>query len=343
MRNSIQTKSNNSTTTTTNVNQLDLDTFFLTSFLLNYDIGDKIVNSSITDELEKNLFIITRLLEIIIINIKYPLELLLSKFFEYVIWKNISLDKINHLLCKKLNLTNESDDIDEFKIQFKEYFDLITSRPINFKPFVHSEAYKKVNQIIGMKLIKLNAQEQTKHKGQPLPDPDLGRPKLNWKYCQYTGCKQCFSSTSALVNHLIQSNVYTRGFHSSHEDAIKLNNLTPEKILTNNITKCPSYICENKTFKTPQDLIEHIKLLGIEPFWEKGMELTCSESRKKLPDFKSNRIYMLESCVICLENPVEIFINKCGHHVYCIDCLDKSSKIICPMCRGKVDMFLPYA
>ncbi len=319
---------------------LDLDTFYLTSFLLNYDIESKLVHKDI-DKQEN--YVLPRLLDLITTNTRYPLELLLTKFFEYTICKKIELNQINQLLCDKLNLSNESDNPDDFANQFKEYFDIITVRTINFIPWDYASAYRKVNELITQSLVKLNNKNQCEHQGQPLPDPELGRPKLTWKYCQYSGCKKTFSSPAKLVEHLIKSNVYTRGFHSCHEDAVKLNNLTPEKVLENNITVCPSYICENKKFKKPEELIEHLQILGIKPFWQSGMELPSNHNKKKLPDIKSNQMYLVDSCLICLDAPVEIFINKCGHQVYCIDCLKRSSKTTCPICRTKVDMFLPYA
>ncbi len=63
----------------TNNQQIDLDTFYLTSFLLNYDIGPKVYSG---DDI---ISITNRLLKLIVVNDKYPFELLMCKFFEYPI------------------------------------------------------------------------------------------------------------------------------------------------------------------------------------------------------------------------------------------------------------------
>lgn len=64
---------------------------------------------------------------------------------------------------------------------------------------------------------------------------------------------------------------------------------------------------------------------------------------KKFNETNSHKIFTLETCPIYLENKAEIIINKCGHQVYCIECLAKSNKTNCPMYRGSVDMFFSYA
>ncbi len=319
----------------TNNQQIDLDTFYLTSFLLNYDIGPKVYSG---DDI---ISITNRLLKLIVLNDKYPFELLMCKFFEYTIWKKINLSELHDILIRNLDLVNEGTE--DFESQFKIYMGLINCREIIFNKFEHCIVYDKINELINLKLLKLNNAEEKEHVGQPNPDPELGRPRLEWHFCQYSNCKKKFSSANKLVEHLINVNAYTRGFHSCHENSVKLSGLTPDKVISENITVCPGYICENKKFAKPEDLIEHLQELGIEPFWQKGMGFNSKTNRKKLPDIKSNQMYLVDSCVICLDNPVQIFIAKCGHQVYCIDCLKRSSKNNCPICRCKVDMFLPYA
>lgn len=320
--------------------QISLDTFYLTSLLLNYDISEQIYKSDEPDEI-KNLKIIRKLLDCILQDKKYNIELLLNKFFEFVLWKNINKNQMIKIFCKKLNLDLNDENLEQSKSSIEKYFSIISDIKIFFKPYNHDEAYKKINKIIGTGIIKLN--NDVIHSGQPIPDPEKGRPQLNWNYCQYNGCKKSFSSCSALVSHLIQCNAYTRGYHSSHEEGVKYNNLTEEKVINANITKCPSWMCEIKNFSSSQELIQHLQLLGIEPFWKKGMNFCIESSKRNILEVKPDKIYINESCVLCLDNHAEIIINRCGHQIYCIDCIDKSNKLNCPICRGKVDMFLPYA
>lgn len=324
-------------------NQISLDTFYLTSLLLNYDISKQVYKSdepNETDEI-KNLKIVRRLLDCILQDKKYNMELLLNKFFEFVLWKNIDQTRMIKIFCKKLNLDLNDENLEQSKSSIEKYLEIIKERKIIFKSYNHDEIYKKVNKIIGTGIIKLN--NDILHTGQPLPDPILGRPQLNWQFCQYDGCKKSFSNCSGLVSHLIQCNAYTQGYHSSHEHGVKYNNLSEEKVINNNITKCPSWMCEIKNFSSPQELIQHLQILGIEPFWKKGMTFCIESSKRKVLEIDPYKKYINESCVLCLDNPGEIIINKCGHQVYCIDCVCKANKINCPICRGKVDMFLPYA
>jgi hypothetical protein len=102
-------------------------------------------------------------------------------------------------------------------------------------------------------------------------------------------------------------------------------------------------MCEIKNFTSPQELIQHLQLLGIEPFWKPGMTFCIESSKRKILEIDPDQKYIENTCVICLENPGEIIINKCGHQVYCVECVGKANKINCPICRGKFDMFLPYA
>jgi hypothetical protein len=43
-------------------------------------------------------------------------------------------------------------------------------------------------------------------------------------------------------------------------------------------------------------------------------------------------------CFVCLERPVDTFIDPCGH-VVCQSCSSRSSLHVCPFCRGSVRQF----
>jgi hypothetical protein len=339
--------SNNQTSINTNIklpNQISLDTFYLTSLLLNYDISDQVYKSDEPNESDeiRNLKVVRRLLNIVLENKKYNMELLLNKFFEFVLWKNINQDQMIKMFCKKLNLDLDDENLEESKSSIEKYLKIIGERKITFKLYDYDEVYKKVNKILSTGIIKLN-NDDVSHTGQPIPDPIKGRPQLDWGFCQYDGCKKSFSNCSGLVSHLIKCNVYTQGYHTSHEHGVNYNNLTIDKVINSNITKCPSWMCEIKNFGTAQELVQHLQLLGIKPFWKQGMTFCIESSKRKILEIDPDKKYINDTCVLCLDNPAEIIINKCGHQVYCIDCVCKANKINCPICRGKVDMFLPYA
>ena len=325
---------------------INLDTFYLTGLLLNYNVGGKIIpKSELISPEQRVKLILEKILEMIVNDRKYPKELLISKFFEYALWKKISFDELFELvesklvksnLSEKTNYTMEEDSINKFS----EYLNFISKKDIRFIPFVHQEVYSKIKKILSNRAVKLGI--ETEHKGQPLPDPELGRPKLSWGYCQYSSCREHFSNPTELVNHLVTNNVYTQGFHLSHEESVEYNGLTPNQVILKNITKCPSWVCNTKTFDSPQSLIEHLKILGIKPFWQKGMVITPEIEKINLIN-ETKKIFTSNSCTLCLDKTNEIIINRCGHQVYCVDCLNSANKFICPICRGNVDYFYPYA
>ena len=183
------------------------------------------------------------------------------------------------------------------------------------------------------------------HSGCPLPDREEGRPYLKWNYCAYSGCNSIFKSTSKLVEHLELMDCYKRNYHTIHEQIIKSLELTEDKILEENITKCPSTMCV-EVINTPYDLITHFKKLGLEPFWKKGEELNMIEVKYNytLP----NKIYETENiCYICYENEPNILYCECGHQVICSVCHLKFNKKnrnfkTCVICRKRNNIILPY-
>lgn len=345
--------------------EITLDIFYLTSLLLNYDVSERINNLyskkknfvskflNYINKQEDNINykidekqVIIKLLEDISINTIYPLELLLNKLFEYMLWKNINFCEIATVFFEKINMNVEDEN--EVEEKFKNYFDIIKKREVKFKPYDYNQIITKIEILLNNKLINLSYDKEKDkkkvlHRGQPLPDILKGRPQLKWKYCKYDGCNEQFTRTTDLVCHLLRNNVYTRGYHSSHEDGVEITGLTPEKVLEKNIVHCPSLMCENNNFLCPEELIKHLQILGIKPFWQPGM--VFPKEYNKIEKFieKPKNMYLVTECLICFENPVEILINKCGHQVYCIDCLIKANKSNCPVCRGKADIFYPYA
>ena len=75
-------------------------------------------------------------------------------------------------------------------------------------------------------------------------------------------------STLALKRHLRVHRSYVPGLHQMHETIVRESELTPAKVLQYKLTRCPSVVCsEGAREFTPEQLVDHFKQLGIEPFW----------------------------------------------------------------------------
>lgn len=177
------------------------------------------------------------------------------------------------------------------------------------------------------------------HKHYPLPHPEYGRPKLDWLGCYHEGCGFECTNPDQLIAHLEKYNAYRYGFHKWHEDSVYYTNLTPEKVLATKLIKCPSMTCYNNIFKTPEELCEHLKYLGIEPFWKKGMKLTYKKNNQE--PFVIDNLYINDECIICNEEnlkPSVIFF-PCKHASICVGCYQPMNK--CPICRSEIKNIIP--
>jgi hypothetical protein len=120
-------------------------------------------------------------------------------------------------------------------------------------------------------------------------------------------------ATNGLVRHLKQHKKFVQGLHLMHEKIVEQTELTPEKIIEYQLTRCPSVTCtENEREFTPEQLIEHFKVLGIPPFWKPGevsvneMNLYSLESNQRAPfAFAEDMV-----CSYCSENRSDFV---CGH------------------------------
>jgi hypothetical protein len=307
------------------------NTDYLLSFLLNYDIIHEFGT-------------IDNLLNIIgITQTALPKDLLMVKFFEYALFKNKTVDEIYDLF----NTTGDYSTLDHDKEIIGTMLAIVGSRNSQFIPFNMNNAKKKIAPfLISLKNKDTN---DVPHTGQPYPDPIKGRPHLQWCYCQYSKCKKEFNNPIKLVEHLTKCNAYSQGYHYYHEVAVHKTQLTPEKVIAQNLTKCPSYACDHKEFSSCAQLNDHLARLGIEPFWTQGMTFDDEI------DFDKNnmlttvpKMFVNEFCVVCLVEPCSVLINNCRHHVYCLTCHSNKNIInkmsnICPACRTKVDQFIPFA
>ena len=275
-----------------------------------------------------------------------PFQIFLKKLIERLFTENKANSKsIIDILIDKMNLNLS---IDALKY-VKNLVNLV--KPITIKSrsdISVIDINKKLN--LFNKLESVTDVKPT-HKDQPLPDSDNGRPCIGWRECYYEGCHKTFSYEHELINHLQNLNAYIPSFHKIHEEIVLQNNLTEDKIIANNITKCPAYICNYDNINSAEEVIEHFQKLGIPPFWKKNMIIT---SKTKTTDYifnKEIKIFNIDECIICLQNKPNIILDKCLHCCFCIDCFlslasppsSTSWNIkICPICRSIYSKVYPY-
>lgn len=210
----------------------------------------------------------------------------------------------------------------------------------NPKPLNNTIITKICNLANSYKYIEPTNQDAKKiHENQPLPHPELGRPRLEYLTCLHEDCNRTFNSQDGLINHLSQCNAYTYGFHKWHEYSVYYTNLTPEKVMEKQITKCPSMTCRESKFNTPEELCKHLQYLGIEPFWQKGMKLTYKKD--KVENIKIGTLYIGDECIICGEDDLKpsVVFQPCNHAVLCVGCYQTMNK--CPICRTAVVNAVP--
>jgi hypothetical protein len=212
-----------------------------------------------------------------------------------------------------------------------------------------AELNKKLALFNNLTIFKEKTQTNV-HKGQPLPDPNSGRPYIEWKECYHEGCHKTFSTGEKLIEHLKNFQVYTPSYHRIHEIIVWNNKLTIDKIREQNITKCPAFICQYQHMNSTDEVIEHFQKLGIEPIWHKGLDFSVKQNQEVKYNFNPNtKIYDSDNCIICLENKANIIFDKCLHCLMCIDCYsmscssqDYSWVSKCPFCKSFYTKVYPY-
>lgn len=244
-------------------------------------------------------------------------------------------DKIMNILQvdMNLNLSNEAYIfVKQFISELKkiELTDMKSENEINIKSIL--TIFNKLDVI---------PKEQAIHIGQPLPDPFIGRPYIAYQKCMHTNCNEYFNTDNELIKHLKQYKVYTPSYHKLHEDIVTELGLTENKIKEEKIKKCPSWICKEPEFNSPEDLIKHFQRLGIIPFWKLGMKF------EKEYEFNKNiKLFDSKECIICLENKPNIIFNICMHCCYCVTCYNNfiklNSTLKCPLCREFFTKIYPY-
>ena len=264
-----------------------------------------------------------------------PFQIFLKKLLERI----INLDKydiniIIDIIQNKMNL--ELEDKAEQYIQ--DLIPIVKSIKIIERAKISSfKLYKHTNYFYNNLVIN----KQSNHKGQPLPDIQKGRPFINWKKCYYENCYEYFKTDKELIKHLKYYDAYTPNYHVFHEQIIKEHSLTENKIIQENITKCPALICDKNTFYSPEKLIKHFQELGLEPFWKPGMI-------KQKSNYYFNpkiKIFNSDECIICCENTPNVIFDICLHSCFCVECYEIELKFNsikkCPVCRQGYDKIYP--
>jgi hypothetical protein len=256
-----------------------------------------------------------------------PDNIIFRKIIEYLIIKKNNVDEIINNLVD-IKLLNNLD---------MEFVKKVINEIENLK--FNNVNSTSVNIILDM-ANKYDYNCNT-HINYPLPDPEHGRPYLEWSECYYENCHLKFVSPTDLRNHLINLKKYKHGFHMYHEYAVSASSLTPNKVISKQMTYCPSIVCDksNKKF-TPEELCDHFKILGIKPFWKKGDIITNNNNNKNIQPEK--KIYISDECLICLseENKPAVIFYPCFHCVTCIYCYKDIHK--CLMCRADIQFIFPY-
>ena len=262
-------------------------------------------------------------------------NVLFRKTIEYLNIKNYTKEEIIKKLCqyeflKEHNIDKTNEIIDE--VISNKYNDLDT------------ETLQKLIHLTDLYICDGKGKGKCDHSGYPLNHEVHGRPRIGWCVCYFNNCFQdCFTG-DALREHLKKFNKYKYGFHAYHEEAIKNYNITPEKVIAENMTKCPSVVCDKGAINfTPQELCEHLISLGIEPFWKKGMPMiNINKSKGK---FQLNeiyeKIYVGDECIICMDEDAKpsVLLLPCNHSCMCVKCYKKTNK--CPVCRSDIINAVP--
>lgn len=250
---------------------------------------------------------------------------------KYSIPHNILIYKVTEYLYKKINNQQIIDKLYQHRLitvndikQISDHIAFLDKSDPTIKIFDDNI----VNIIKPLtKFYSTYSYSNTNHTGYPLPDPEKGRAHMGWCECYHSGCHKKFPSSDELRKHLISHGRFIHNFHVLHEEAVRVKSLTAEKILTQKLTHCPSYVCDIKNF-TPEKLCDHLTILGIEPFWQKGLKINIKQ------DLNFNTIYYEDQCVICCDTTPCVLYLPCNHCVSCYNCYKKVDK--CPTCRTKI-------
>ena len=198
---------------------------------------------------------------------------------------------------------------------------------------------------------QIENEKKEQHSKYPIPDPEHGRPRIEWNECYHAYCHKRFNSGNELVRHLQEYNAFTSGMHKAHEEVVDRLNLNEQTILSGRYTRCPSYVCSKGCQDmTPEELIYHFTMLGISPFWQKGMNLMQIAEKENEINISHNVVQLTGKmysntdvkCAICCENEIQIIFLPCFHYYICLHCSEALNTNKCPICRKYIVHKLPF-
>lgn len=287
-----------------------------------------------------------------VVKYNYPYDIIIMKYIQLLCFNGLDNNAIQEHLLTQLNITTSFEIIEH--IRKEEQHDVII--PAKLYDVCIKNTIQNTNQNTNQTITK-KKQTDAIHSGYPYVHPTRGRPQISWTICHYENCMKWCVTEQQLLHHLQEHNCLTHHFHKKHEIAIKNNSLTPQKILMNNIIHCPSPICDVGKFNSPAELIKHLTLLGIEPFWKYGVDvkdlkddsdseqnyINSQLSNNFFPKYNlTNTIFRSEYCVCCCETKPQIVYTSCKHSNMCLNCYEKLTNKKCPECRTDITNCLPY-
>lgn len=261
---------------------------------------------------------------------RVPTNIVLSKFIIQLLNDGLDVESIVFkLLEHKILLDYNVEQLKEIITIFTEYKGIKPLTP----PILN-----KITLLANMVQPIGNAGHCDEH---PSVDPVKGRPYLDWKECYYEDCHLHFESANDLIKHLKKLGKYQPSYHCAHEEAVSYRNLTPEHVLGEKMTRCPSIICNRAghTF-TPVELCNHFQQLGIPPFWSPGMAIKKCNSNATLDIQCYKQIYIDRDCNVCFEELTSTIFLPCYHNIVCLNCAAKLAK--CPKCRAPIQRIIPF-
>lgn len=257
--------------------------------------------------------------------------LFLRKVIIWCRYQNMDLDATIDLLEKKGLTKKDVDDI----IIIQETFEAdVVFNPLDRK--IVDKIIKNANEFVASK------SSGAAHSNYPMVDEKNGRPQLGWCKCYHYGCGYRGSCADDLRDHLDQCNAYTAYFHKTHENIVSKMDLTPEKVVGQGITQCPSPVCNKHSIvMTPEQLVYHFKRLGISPFWKEGDKIDYDEENKHEFNVADQKpIFSSKKCVACIDTHPTVLFVGCNHHVLCIGCSGDVDR--CPMCQVPITVSICY-
>ena len=135
-----------------------------------------------------------------------PFQIFIKKLLERLITiYNYDIDAIIDILQNKL-LLKLTPEIIEYVTELVKILEPITI--IDYRSLTTANVAKLKKNLSYFNKLNIISDKKEVHTGQPLPDPNLGRPYIDWKRCYHAGCNERFSSDGMLIKHLKEFKVY---------------------------------------------------------------------------------------------------------------------------------------